>query len=56
MFIPTVNLKYYPKNGGNVPASRVRMFKSRYLVPGGKGEVAMKENSGKRTDRKAYNY
>ena len=52
----TINYKYYPKNGGNVSKARVEMMKSRYIVPDGNGEVAMKNDLGKRTDRKAYNY
>ena len=55
MVVPTVNFKWYDKNGGNVSARRVEMVKNRCLAPDGNGEVVMKQN-GRVTDKRAYNY
>ena len=52
----TLNFKYYYKNGGNVSAARVAEHKRRYLVPDGNGEVCVKNELGKMTDKRAVNY
>lgn len=54
--IPTVNFRYYYKNKGNMSAARIKMMKSRYIVPDGNGEVAMKDSLGRKTDKSSYNY
>jgi len=51
--IDTVNFKHYKSNGGNVAKNRVEQFKRRALAPDGSGEVIIKSQFGKYTDRLA---
>ena len=52
----TVKIKYYNKNNGNVPVTRIEMIKHRRICPDGRGEVVSINKFGKYTDRRTPNY
>jgi len=54
--VSTMNYKDYHSNGGNVSVARVNEFRRRTLAPHGNGEVVLKNEFGKITDKQVINY